>query len=188
MHFLVYDGVLHQPGQWQQQPADLEHAHRLVQVPVVCCTSTYAIGNAHSCSKLDSHCHCHSYSDRCCDCNIDPYAQRDSYSESNRYRNRHCYRDSYGYSHVYPNVHSDGHGHGNSYIHTNRDSDLHADINAGGKRDANCYSYGDSHANSCATCGADGPRRHQCNRHELYRELEECKWCEWLPLGCLHQR
>ena len=33
-----------------------------------------------------------------------------------------------------------------------------------------------------------GTKRNQCDYQQLYRELEECKWCDRLQVGCVHQQ
>jgi hypothetical protein len=110
-----------------------------------------------------------------------PDSDSDSNSYGNRDRNGDVYTNTDCNGYIYSNADGHSHIHANSYSYRN----VHAYTHSYCYR--NCYtnSHSYSHANSGAnTCGSDSAERNQCDCQQLYRELEQCKWRDRLPVGC----
>ena len=110
-------------------------------------------------SDQDSYFNTHIYSYFHCD------------SNSYCYGNRDFYTDSGANDHTIPITYANRDGPTQSYTNTNSDRDFYTDTNA----------------STHADC-SNGWKSNQCDCYQLYRELEERKRCDGLPVGCVHER
>jgi len=68
---------------------------------------------------------------------------------------------------------------------------FNAHTNSDAETSSNTQTVSEATANSDFSGDTDRPKgttRNQCDYQQLYRELEECKWCDRLQIGCVHHQ